>query len=110
VESSTAKKIINVSSVAGSVSLLPGRSTSLWYRASKATLNSLMVSMVPAAKESGVVVVLFDPGWVRTQQPQLRPGMIEATESAALMIEVIERLTLEDTGRFLTRFGDSHPW
>ena len=111
VAASSQKKIVNISSSAGSVTWSPENSNGMWYRMSKAALNSLMVSVVPAAKEAGITVVMFHPGWVRFDvQAETRPGQILPEESVAAMIETISDLTLDDTGRFLTRDGKTQPW
>ena len=112
VAASDLKKIDNISSSSGMVSRPPRRSRSLWYRASKTALNGLMVSIVPAARESGVSVTLFEPGWTWTgkNESKRHPDQLEPAEVAAAMIETIDGLTLKDTGRFLTREGRTQPW
>ena len=111
VAASHQKKIVNISSSSGRITWSPSNSKGMWYRVSKAALNNLMVSIVPAAKEHGIMVMMFEPGSVRFDtQKEIRPGQIEAEESVRSMIKTIERLTLEDTGRFLTRDGETQPW
>jgi NAD(P)-dependent dehydrogenase (short-subunit alcohol dehydrogenase family) len=111
VAASDHKKIVNISSSAGRVTRSQPNSNGMWYRVSKTALNGLMVSIVPSAKEFGIMIVMFEPGSVRFDvQKEIRPGQIEAAESVAAMIETIERLTLEDTGKFLTRDGNTQPW
>ncbi|CAA0118148.1 C-factor [Halioglobus japonicus] len=112
VEASKLKKIVNISSSSGRVSRPPPHSGNMWYRASKSALNGLMVTMVPTASKAGITVVMFEPGWTWTgkneknrQQGQLDPAVV-----VAAMIETIDGLTLEDTGRFLDRDGDTQPW
>jgi NAD(P)-dependent dehydrogenase (short-subunit alcohol dehydrogenase family) len=112
VAASKLKKIVNISSSSGSVSAPPPHSRNTWYRASKSALNGLMVSMVPTASQSGITVVLFEPGWTWTgKDEKLRQkDQLEPAEVVASMIETIDGLTLEDTGRFLIRNGDTQPW
>ena len=112
VEASNLKKIVNISSSSGALSRPRPHSRQMWYRASKTALNSLMLSIVPTARESGVSVTMFEPGWTWTgQNESLRQsGQHEPAEVVALMIETIDGLTLDDTGRFLTRTGETQPW
>jgi NAD(P)-dependent dehydrogenase (short-subunit alcohol dehydrogenase family) len=112
VAASNLKKIVNISSSAGRVSSPPHHSGNLWYRASKTALNGMMVTIVPAARESNVSVTMFEPGWTWTGQNEnnRQPGQLDPAEVVAEMIATIEGLTLEDTGRFLMRDGDTQPW
>lgn len=111
VAASEHKTIVNISSSSGSLSWPPSKSSGLWYRVSKTALNSLMTAIVARARESGVIVVMFEPGSVRFDvQKEIRPGQILPEESVASMIGTIEGLTLEDTGKFLSRHGKTQPW
>tara|TARA_R110002049_G_scaffold29984_6_gene102241 strand:- start:680 stop:1501 length:822 start_codon:yes stop_codon:yes gene_type:complete len=112
VEASKLKKIVNISSSSGRVSRPPPHSGNMWYRASKTALNGLMVTMVPTASKSGITVVMFEPGWTWTgkNEKNRQPGQLDPSEVVAAMIETIDGLTLEDTGRFLARDGDTQPW
>jgi hypothetical protein len=53
--------------------------------------------------------VLFSPGWVKTR---MGGGGAEITseESVSDMRALIDRLTIDDTGRFLRRNGSELPW
>lgn len=112
VAASNLKKIVNISSSSGKVSQPPHHSGNMWYRASKTALNGLMVTIVPTAREVNVSVTMFEPGWTWTGQNEKnrQPGQLDAAQVVAEMIETIEGLTLEDTGRFLMRDGDTQPW
>ena len=112
VAASNLKKIVNISSSSGKVSQPPHHSGNMWYRASKTALNGLMVTIVPTARKVNVSVTMFEPGWTWTGQNEKNrlPGQLDAAQVVAEMIETIEGLTLEDTGRFLMRDGDTQPW
>ena len=106
------KKIINISSAAGTLSIPPQSPGYLWYRASKAALNSLMVGLAATIRGDGVIVVMFHPGFVRVERLSEvdLPGMVETTDSVNGMIKVIDGLKLEDAGSFLTHEGGKQPW
>jgi NAD(P)-dependent dehydrogenase (short-subunit alcohol dehydrogenase family) len=58
-------RIVNVSSGMGALSSMAAGSAA--YRVSKAALNALTLSLADELKSSGVAVVSFCPGWVRTR-------------------------------------------
>ena len=112
VKASKQKKIVNISSAAGTVSVPPTFPGFLWYRASKAALNSIMVSLAQTLKEQGITVVMFHPGFVRVERLEDLdlPGMVETKDSVSGMIKVIDGLTVSDSGSFFTHTGDPQPW
>jgi len=57
-------RVVNVSSVSGQLSTMPGRETG--YRLSKTALNALTRVWAAELKGSGVLVNAMCPGWVRT--------------------------------------------
>ena len=61
------------------------------------------------AKSRGVPCVLFSPGWVKTRMGG-GGAQISAQESVGDMRSVIDRLTIDDSGRFLRRAGSELPW
>lgn len=112
VAASQQRKIINISSSSGAVTDPRAHSERLWYRSSKATLNSLMVFSVPAARKRGVSITLFEPGWTWTGQDETRrdPEQLDPSVVVTAMIDTIADITLEDSGQFIRRHGDEQPW
>ena len=106
------KKIVNISSAAGSVTIPTRYPGMYWYKASKAALNMITKNMAFDLKKDGITVVMFHPGTVRVEKLQGAdfPGMIEPTESISGMIKVIDGLTLDDAGKFLTHTGEPQPF
>jgi NAD(P)-dependent dehydrogenase (short-subunit alcohol dehydrogenase family) len=100
-------KMIAISSGMGSIGDLGGG----WvpYRTSKAALNMAWSSLALEAKPRGIACVLFSPGWVKTRMGG-GGAQITAEESVGDMRALIDRLTIEDTGRFLRRNGSDIPW
>lgn len=79
------------------------------YSISKAALNMLAIHQSSNLRKDGVIVVLMDPGWVKTDMGG--PGaMLEPEESVAGMVKVLEGLTIADTGKFYTYTGKEVPW
>ncbi len=79
------------------------------YRMSKAALNAAGVSLAHELRPSGVALVVLHPGAVRTDMTQ-HTGTIEAQESARGLLERIDELRLETTGRFVHQNGEVLPW
>ena len=100
-------KAIAISSGMGSI----GDNGGGWvpYRTSKAALNMAWSCLALEARGSGVTCTLLSPGWVKTRMggagAEIRPE-----ESVADMRELIERLTIDDSGKFLRRNGSELPW
>jgi NAD(P)-dependent dehydrogenase (short-subunit alcohol dehydrogenase family) len=100
-------KVIAISSGMGSI----GDNGGGWvpYRTSKAALNMAWNCLALEAKPSGVTAVVLSPGWVKTRMGG-RGAEITPEQSVGDMRALIDRLTIEDTGRFLRRNGSELPW
>jgi NAD(P)-dependent dehydrogenase (short-subunit alcohol dehydrogenase family) len=100
-------KMIAISSGMGSIAGNNGG----WipYRTSKAALNMAWSCLALEAKSLGVPVVALSPGWVKTRMGG-RGAEITTEESVGAMRQLIDRLTIEDSGRFLRRDGNEIPW
>ena len=115
VKASRQKKMVSITSQAGSFALdsgdLPGM---YYYKSSKAAQNMIMRNIAKDVKKDGVTVGILSPGMVNTAgelPPERRfPGIIEPPESIAGMIEVIDDLSLEDSGSFIRYNGELQPW
>ena len=118
VEASHQKKIIAISSAAGSVSVPPFMPNGspvpdhYWYRISKAALNSAMRLLSAQFKNQGVIVVMFHPGGVQVESfgNDKLPGFVPPAEAIGKMIRTIDTLTMKDSGRFMDNDGKDHPW
>ena len=100
--------VVNVTSQLGSISRTSGGG---WhsYKASKAALNMCTRLQAAELKGDGVIAVALHPGWVRTDMGGSN-ARLSTEESVAGMIEVIDDLTSEDAGRFLTYDGQELSW
>ena len=100
-------KMIAISSGMGSIAENSGG----WlpYRTSKAALNMAWSALALEAKPRGVACVLFSPGWVKTRMGG-SGAEITSEKSVSDMRALIDRLSIDDTGRFLRRNGSDIPW
>ena len=100
-------RVVTVSSLMGSLS---GRSTGSYaYRSSKAAVNKVMQVLSVELAPSGVIVVPVHPGWVRTDMGGPH-APLSVEESVAGLIDVIDGLEPEHSGRFLDWRGKKLPW
>lgn len=79
------------------------------YRMSKAALNAAGVSLAHDLRSRGVAVVILHPGAVRTGMTGGR-GLLDPDESARGLLERIDELSLQTTGRFVHQNGSELPW
>jgi len=101
-------KVINVSSLMGSISkLATGNSPS--YRASKAALNMLTACFAKSYPEN--IFVMLHPGWVQTDMGGSagRTADINIEESVNGILKVIEGLDISQNGSFLDWRGNQIP-
>lgn len=79
------------------------------YRMSKAAVNIAGVSLAHDLKPRGIAVVLLHPGYVSTDMTGNSGGM-EPEDAARGLLQRIDELTLETTGRFRHMNGETLPW
>jgi NAD(P)-dependent dehydrogenase (short-subunit alcohol dehydrogenase family) len=101
VAASEQKKIVVISSKAGSFELSPQLPMMYSYRASKAALNMFMYTLAFETTKKDVILTLLSPGQVNTMPGMKIPNAIETDESVSKMLIVIDGLTKEQNGKFL---------
>lgn len=79
------------------------------YRTSKAALNMAWNSLALEARGRGLACVLLSPGWVKTRMGGAG-AEITTGESVSDMRALIDRLRINQTGKFLRRNGAELPW
>ena len=102
------KLIVNISSLMGSVSDNDSGGSVL-YRSSKAALNAAMKSLSIDSKAQGIGVLIFHPGWVKTDMGGAN-ALIDAKTSVGGMCALIENFTLAQSGAFIKYDGKPMPW
>jgi NAD(P)-dependent dehydrogenase (short-subunit alcohol dehydrogenase family) len=102
------KLIVNISSLMGSVSDNDSGG-SILYRSSKAALNASMKSLSIDLRSQGVGVLIFHPGWVKTDMGGAN-ALIDAKTSVGGMCAVIDNFTLVQSGAFIKYDGKPMPW
>ncbi|ORY08482.1 hypothetical protein BCR34DRAFT_11807 [Clohesyomyces aquaticus] len=129
------KKVINITSAAADLDIHVkcGLSDQLPYSMSKAALNLITAKFAAQYYSEGVKFLSLAPGYVMTFATDINnlppdlgaviagftekfraikpdmEGPITSEESVDLMLKVIDGLTLEKSGQFLSQFGN-HTW
>jgi NAD(P)-dependent dehydrogenase (short-subunit alcohol dehydrogenase family) len=102
------KKIATLTSKMGSIDdNTSGESYS--YRASKTAVNMVMKSLSIDLKSYGISVVTLHPGWVQTDMGG-RNALISAQTSVTGLRQVIDKLSLSNTGEFIAYDGKAINW
>ncbi len=103
------KKIVSISTIMASMAR-NSMGGFYAYRASKAALNAIMVSLaIDLGRRHGIVAAALHPGWVRTDMGGPR-AEIDPRTSVEGMRRVIAGLTREQAGRFWGYDGSELPW
>lgn len=94
------------------------------YCVSKAALNMLVASYSTTLVEEGIMIVAISPGLVKTLTADWAPqfyegvtkifqksnpsfeGPLSPEDSVSMMLETVGKLTVKDTGKFLSHHGD----
>ena len=79
------------------------------YRMSKAALNAAGKSLMHDLQPQGIAVIILHPGYVSTRMTS-NHGQIETDQSAKLLLQRIDQLTLETSGKFFHANGEELPW
>lgn len=83
------------------------------YRASKAAVNSIGVSLAADLREKGVVVLLLHPGINNTNLAGGVAGFkgaFEPKDTAERLFKVLNEKTIAETGKFFQYEGKELPW
>ena len=128
IASSEDKKIVAISSVAGSISSMFRPSSLPILSISKAALNMAMKTVALRLKDEGVTVILINPGAVDTRALRQAFGLsleeaekatnfdykgyptVSPEEGVRRMIDVIENADQSQNGLFLNHDGKELPW
>ncbi len=79
------------------------------YRMSKAALNMAGVSLAHDLRPAGIAVALLHPGYVQTDMTG-GTGHVSPAKAAAGLIDRMDALTLQTSGRFWHAEGHELPW
>lgn len=114
------KKVAGISAVVASFDVYPRIHHGLYfYKASKVALNMIMRNIALEGESVGISVAVLSPGVVHTSgeamdpdamSPQMRRAMVDIDTSVDGMIDVIDNLTMEGSGKWYRYNGEIIPW
>jgi NAD(P)-dependent dehydrogenase (short-subunit alcohol dehydrogenase family) len=117
VAASGQKKIVTLTSSAGSLAVVGQAHDNYFYRMSKSASNMSMLLLQNEVRPRGVIVALVSPGPVDTQMNREwrhgappSPSLLSPLQSATAVVTVIERLTPERAAHALSHDGQEIPW
>lgn len=105
----TNARLINMTSDAGSIAMTTHSAYHYSYKASKAALNMVTRCLAVDLRADGVIVISIHPGWIQTDMGGPHATRTPA-ETIPTMMQVIDSLTLDDSGAFLNWDGKPVPW
>ncbi|TXH68184.1 MAG: SDR family oxidoreductase [Lysobacteraceae bacterium] len=100
--------VANLSSILGSIASTERFGTPS-YNISKAAQNMATRLLAHALREKHIIAVALHPGWVQTDMGG-DGAQITPVESVGGLLQVIDGLSEEDTGRYLDWRGHALPW
>jgi NAD(P)-dependent dehydrogenase (short-subunit alcohol dehydrogenase family) len=108
VAASRLRKLATLSSIMGSIAANDSGGAYL-YRTSKTATNMMMKNLAITLKPRDIAVLTLHPGWVQTDMGGAN-AQITPEVSVAGMRAVIDALSVDSTGRFLSYDGRENPW
>ena len=96
-----------ITSRMGSMSYAKSDTTA--YRASKAAANKVVQALATDLRADGIAVAALHPGWARTDMGGPSADIAPRTGAEGLK-SVLDRLTLEETGKFWNHDGTELAW
>lgn len=107
-EKGNGPRILNISSWLGSIEKKQSGGN-YGYCASKAALNMLGRTLAFDLKQRGIITLMFNPGWVKTDMGGEK-ATLTSTQSVCGILATSDTATLNDAGSFFQTDGTIHPW
>ncbi|MEO1170199.1 MAG: SDR family oxidoreductase [Pseudomonadota bacterium] len=102
------KKMAVISSMMGSIGDGNG-SNAIIYRSSKAAVNAAWKALSNRYREDGISIAILHPGWVQTDMGGPNAA-IDVDTSVTGLRAVLDKLSVQSTGRFTAYDGSQLPW
>lgn len=102
-------KIIHIGSWLGSISLKQNGGN-YSYAVSKSALNMMNRALAFDLMPHGITSVVVNPGWVQTDMGGNKAKFTSEQSVQNLITNVVEKIKLEDSGKFYNWDGNIHPW
>jgi NAD(P)-dependent dehydrogenase (short-subunit alcohol dehydrogenase family) len=80
------------------------------YSTSKSALNMMNLSMALELKNENITCVVVNPGWVQTDMGGSKAPLTPTQSVRGMIDNVVNRITIDATGKFFQWDGTIHPW
>ena len=80
------------------------------YATSKSALNMMNKAMALEVKDDNIIAIVVNPGWVQTDMGGSKAKLTPEQSVRGMIDNVLNKLSLADTGRFYQWDGTEHPW
>lgn len=101
--------VINISSWLGSVTNL-NFGGHYGYVGSKNLLNVLNRSMAYELQQDNIICINVNPGWVQTDMGGEKAQFTTAQAVTNILTNIVSKISITDSGKFLNFDGSPHPW
>ncbi len=101
-------RVLCVTSQLGSIAQASSFRT-ISYAMSKAALNMAVKRLAAELAPRGIVVLTVHPGWVKTDMGG-KSATLAPADSAHALLNLVERASMDDAGKFLAYDGAELPW
>lgn len=108
IANSELKTVVAISSDMGSIGA-NNKGGDYLYRASKAALNCVIKNLSIDLKPQNITVLSLHPGWVKTDMGGMAAPLMPE-ESVTKMRNLLNSVTILNTGQFLNYNGEVLPW
>ncbi|MDJ0836484.1 MAG: SDR family oxidoreductase [Acidobacteriota bacterium] len=102
--------VVSISSWLGSITTKDSMRGHYSYCTSKTALNMMNRAMSIELREEGIISIVVNPGWVQTDMGGQKADLTPEQSVGGLIENVLEKITIEDTGSFYQWNGTKHPW
>jgi NAD(P)-dependent dehydrogenase (short-subunit alcohol dehydrogenase family) len=102
-------KVINIGSWLGSISVKKSGGN-YSYAVSKSALNMMNRAFAFDVVDDNIISVVVNPGWVQTDMGGLSAEFTKEQAVSNLIRNVMEKISIQDTAKFLNYDGSEHPW
>lgn len=101
--------VINISSWLGSLTNLTFGGH-YGYVGSKNLLNVLNKSMANELKQDNIICINVNPGWVQTDMGGQKAQFTTEQAVTNILTNIVSKVSISDSGKFLNFDGSEHPW
>jgi NAD(P)-dependent dehydrogenase (short-subunit alcohol dehydrogenase family) len=102
--------VVSISSWLGSITTKDSMRGHYSYCTSKTALNMMNRAMSIELRAEGIIAIVVNPGWVQTDMGGQTADLTPDQSVGGLIDNVLEKITIEETGNFFQWDGTRHPW